>query len=337
MPNASPLDTDSTSTNDAASTLRLVAPTVRSEAPNLQAGSGGFLTPARLEAFVAVAEEGGFSAAARRLRITQPALSKTISTIERQLGVELFTRSTAGVRRTAAGQAFLDEARAVLARYGQMLQAMTPYAGEYAAAIRLGIPHELASEVLRSLARFATRHPEIAVQSRHLPMFEQLTALRCGQLDVSFMVQAPMGADLDSLLVAREELGVLLPERLAHRLAGGDGVPLSALAGLDWVAFPRSSSPAWYDELAAILRTHGVDVGDADRGDQFPIPSVAFSALSFGNAFALTPQRWTHPVPNAVVWLPLAGDPIVRSTWAVWPASSRRRDIARFVSAFEYR
>jgi DNA-binding transcriptional LysR family regulator len=166
-------------------------------------------------------------------------------------------------------------------------------------------------------------------------MVEQLAALRSGQLDASFMVQVPPGPGLDNMLVAREELGVLLSEKLAARLTGVDGVRLDALTGLDWVAFPRSNSPAWYDELAAILRTHGIDVGPADRGDQFPIPSVTFTALSSGNAFALAPRLWAHAIPGAVVWSPLADHPVVRSTWAVWPASSRRRDVCRLITAFE--
>ena len=336
MPNAVPLDTDSRATSEAPASLRLVEPSLRTvKLPSPQPLNGSFLTPARLEAFVAVAEEGTFSAAARRLCMTQPAVSKTMGAIERHLGVELFTRSTAGVQRTEAGQAFLDEARAILFRYAELLQAMSRCSGYGADVLRVGVPHELASEVLRGLAKFAARHPDSRVHPHHMTMADQLTALRSGHLDVSFMVQLPVGPDLDGMPVAREELGVLLPERLADQLAGADGVRLNALAGLDWVAFPRSASPAWYDNLAAILRTHGIDVGDADRGDQFSVPSVAFTALSSGSAFALTPQRWMHRIPNAVVWLPLAGDPIVRCTWVVWPASSRRRDVARFVSAFE--
>jgi len=136
-------------------------------------------------------------------------------------------------------------------------------------------------------------------------------------------------------VAAHSNLGVLLSEKLAARLSGADGVRLDALTGLDWIAFPRSNSPAWYDELAAILRTRGIDVGPADRGEQFPTASVAFAAVSSGNAFALAPRHWAHPVPHAVVWCPLADRPVVRSTWAVWPASSRRRDVARLIAAFE--
>ena len=320
----------------ASANLRLVEPSPAAVEPAIVQGrSYSAFTPAKLQAFVAVAEEGGFSAAARRLCISQPALSQTINAMERRLGVELFVRSTTGVQSTEAGRALLDEARAVLARYDQLLPAMARYTGEGGGVIRLGIPDELPSEVLRALATFAAGYPDLKVQPRHLAMAEQLAALRSGQLDASLMHQVPPGRDLDNMLVAREELGVLLPEELAARWAGPDGVRLDALAGLDWVAFPRSNSPAWYDELAAILRTHGIDVGPADRGDQFPAPSVIIAAISTGNAFALAPQSWANPTPNAVVWSPLADHPVMRSTWAVWPASSRRRDVARLITAFE--
>jgi DNA-binding transcriptional LysR family regulator len=331
-----PLDTKSKTSSGATATLRLVepAPTAVEKASH-QARSCSFFTPTKLEAFVAVAEEGGFSAAARRLCISQPALSQTINAIERRLGVELFTRSTTGVQSTAAGRALLDEARAILARYDQLLPAMARHIGERASLIRLGIPYELVSEVVDILAKFAVDFPDTRVQPRHLTMAEQLEALRSGQLDVSFMAQIPPGPDLDHMPVAREELGVLLSERLAARLSGPDGVSLAALAGLEWVAFPRANSPAWYDELAAILHSYGIDVGPADRGDEFANFSVVFTALGCGNAFALAPRRWAPPIPHAVVWRPLVDCQVVRSTWAVWPASSRRRDIAHLITRFE--
>jgi DNA-binding transcriptional LysR family regulator len=333
---AVPLDTESKTMNRAPAALRLVEPAPAAvENTSFQGRSCSFFTPTKLEAFVAVAEEGGFSAAARRLCISQPALSQTINAIERRLGMELFARSTTGVQSTAAGRALLDEARAILARYDQLLPAMAGYVGEGGGVIRLGIPDELVSEVLDALAKFAVDFPDTRVQPRHLPMAEQLEALRSGQLDVSFMVQIPPGPDLDHMLVAREELGVLLSESLAARLSGPDGVRLDALAGLEWVAFPRANSPAWYDELAAILHTYGIDVGPANRGDEFSNFSVTFTALSCGNAFALAPRGWAPPIGHAVVWRPLADRHVVRSTWAVWPAGSRRRDVAHLITTFE--
>jgi DNA-binding transcriptional LysR family regulator len=319
---------------DATANLRLVGTSLK-DAESSAVQGRGFFTPAKLEAFVAVAEEGSISAAARRLCVSQPALSQTINAIERRLGVELFLRSTTGVERTEAGQALLDEARAILSRFDHLLPAMVRYRSGSEGVLRVGIPHELASKVFSCLANFVTDCPATRVLPRHLPIDDQLAALRSGRLDVSFMVEVPVGRDLDNFLVAREELGVLLARGIASRFAGANGVRLDALIGLDWVPFPRSTSPAWYDELAAILRTHGVDVGSLDRGDQFPNPSVVLTALCSTGAFALAPRPFAHPLPDSVLWVPLDGEPVVRSTWAVWPASSRRRDVARLVTLFE--
>ena len=77
-----------------------------------------------MRAFLAVAEEGGFSAAARRLHISQPALSQAIAGLERQLGVQLLTRHSPGVEPTDAGNTLMTEARAVLARNDQAMAAV---------------------------------------------------------------------------------------------------------------------------------------------------------------------------------------------------------------------
>jgi hypothetical protein len=112
-----------------------------------------------------------------------------------------------------------------------------------------------------------------------------------------------------------------------------DGVGLDALAGLDWVGFARSGSPAWYNELTAILRSHGLDLGPPAPDGQELIPDVKLAAVTTGQAFALAPPNWRQPLPDLIVWSPLAGHPIVRRTWAAWPATSRRRDVGLFVAA----
>jgi DNA-binding transcriptional LysR family regulator len=305
------------------------------EPVNSRARAHHHFTPARLEAFVVVAEEGGFSAASRRLHISQPALSQAISALERQVGVDLFVRSSTGVQTTPAGRALLHEARAILGRHDQLIDAMATYAAEGGGTVRLAIPLELSPELLRGLAKFALAHPHTRVEPRHLSMAEQLAALRNGQLEASFMREKPPGPEFDTMLVARENLGVLLTAELAARLAGPRGIRLDALAGLDWVGFPRCNSPAWYDELAAILRTHGIETTSAHSGDQFPIPSVMFTAVTSWRAFALAPPMWAHPIPHTVVWTPLADEPIVRRTWAVWPAGSSRREVAQLLMACE--
>jgi DNA-binding transcriptional LysR family regulator len=289
-----------------------------------------------LRAFVAVAEEGGLSAAARRLHISQPALSQTIGGLERQLGVKLLVRSSTGVQPTDAGTELLGEARAVLARYEQAVRAMARYTGKGDGVLRIGIPLELPSGLLDpALAAITEAHPDTRVRALHLSSAQQLAALQEDGLDVALLRERPPGREFDALLVVREALGVLLEAKQSAELAGPDGIPLDALAGLEWVGFPRSGSPAWYDELTAILRSHGIDLGPAAPDSQALIADVKLTAVTAGRAFALAPPGWSQPIPDSVAWAPLAGAPLVRRTWAVWRADSRRRDLGTFIAALE--
>jgi len=78
-----------------------------------------------LRAFIAVAEEGSFSAAARRLHLSQSALSQTIQALERQLGTQLLLRSSTGVTATDPGALLLREGRALIAQHDQLLRDLT--------------------------------------------------------------------------------------------------------------------------------------------------------------------------------------------------------------------
>ncbi|WP_240521953.1 LysR family transcriptional regulator [Amycolatopsis vastitatis] len=283
-----------------------------------------------LRAFVAVVEAGAMSKAARLLHVSQPALSQTITALERRLGVRLLVRTSTGVQATDAGTTLLGEARAVLARHDQALAAMARHTETGGGVLRVGVPLELPPELLPSaLARLG----DTRVQARHLSSVAQVAALRAGELDVGLVRERPAGPDLDAVLVVEEDVGVLLAADLAEKL--GSPVRLDALAGLDWFAFPRAGSPAWYDELAAILRSHGLDVGAEVPEEQRLIVELKIPAVSAGTAYAFAPPEWPYPLPDTVRWRPLAGNPIVRRTWAVWPANSHRRDVAEFVAALE--
>jgi len=291
-----------------------------------------------LKGFVAVVEEGGMSAAARRLHVSQSALSQTINSLEREVGVTLLVRSSAGVRPTAAGMTLLVEARAVLARHAQAVRTMADYTTEGSGVLRLGIPLELPPSVLPgTLSRFAADCPHARVVPRHLSTAAQFVALRGDDLDVGLVRERPAGSEFDAMLVVRESLGILVASDVAAKLSGSDGISLEALGGMDWVGFPRTHAPAWYDQLAAIFRTHGIDVGPSSQDDEELIPAVKLVGIgaSAGRAFALAPPNWPHPIPKGISWAPLVGDPLIRRTWVVWPADSRRRDVGHLVAAFE--
>lgn len=298
--------------------------------------SDGEVELRELRAFVAVVEEGGLSAAARRLHVSQPGLTQTVNALERELGVTLLTRTSTGTTPTDAGMTLVVEARAVLARYEQAVAAVARHGSAGGGVLRLGIPLELPPDLLSApFADLAAAYPDTRVSARHLSTAAQFVALRAGELDVGLVREHPVGLDLDAALVVTEPLGVLLATDLVGSLAGLAGVRLDALAGLDWVGFPRAGSPAWHDQLTGTMRGHGLDVGPPPPDDQQFLPEVKLAGVASGKAFAFAPRNWSVPLPAHVVWVPLVGDPVVRRTWAVWPASSRRRDVGRLVAALE--
>lgn len=286
-----------------------------------------------MRVFVAVVEEGSLSAAARRLRLSQPAVSQIAAALERELGTALLVRGATGVRPTPAGTVLAEEARAVLARYEQAIAAVTRDPAADQRPLRLGIPLEAGIDLLA--APLAELSPHTRVEARHLSTSAQLAALRAGELDLGLLRERPDGDDLDAIQVAAEPLGVLLASRFADEVATSEGVRLDKLAGLRWLSFARTDSPAWFDEIVAVLRSHGLRPTTTTAAGQALIPEVKLTSVLSGNVFSLAPADWPQPLPEGVAWLPLAGAPLVRRTWATWQSTSRRRDLGRLIAALD--
>lgn len=288
-----------------------------------------------LRAFIAVAEEGSLSGAARTLHLSQSALSQTVLSLERQLGIQLLSRSSTGVTLTEAGSVLLREGRGLIAQHDRILAEVTSQATAGADVLRIGVPLELPDELLpRAFASVLALFPGTRTDVSHASTAAQLAELRAGSLDVALLRECPADPDFDAVLAVSEPLGVLLSARNAGELAGPVGVRLHDLAGLDWLSFPRAESPAWHDQITATLRAHGIVVREASEGSL--IAEVKLASVGAGQAFALAPPFWNErPLPDGVAWRPLTGDPLVRRTWAVWPADSRRRDLAALVAALD--
>jgi molybdate transport repressor ModE-like protein len=290
-----------------------------------------------LRAFTIVAEEGRLSAAARRLHLSQSALSQTIQSLERQLGVQLLVRSSTGVTITDAGAILLREGRALIAQYDLVLAAVTGREGARPGTLTLGIPLELPADLLPGvLAKLSAMFPLTRVEVSHASSAAQLAALESAQLDVALIRERPADPRYDAVLAVEEALGVVLAAAQADQLADPGGIRLHRLASLDWAGFPRSEAPAWYDQVAATLRAHGISLDrPPPAAEASVIAQVKVAAVGTGRAFALAPPDLAQPLPEGVTWRPLTGDPIVRRTWAVYLASSRRRDLAALVAALD--
>src|SRR6185436_18966669 len=126
------------------------------------------MTLRHLGHFVAVAEEGSFTRAAERLNIVQSAVSSTVRSLERELGVELFERTTQHVALSDAGQVLLPEARATLAAAASARDAIAELTGGLRGTLTIGTMQSLkAVDLPRLLVAFSSDHPHVELRVLH--------------------------------------------------------------------------------------------------------------------------------------------------------------------------
>lgn len=204
--------------------------------------------------FVAVAAEGQFQAAADELGITQQAASKRIGTLERELGVKLFTRSPRGVRLTVDGQAFLPHARDLLAAEERALDSVLP--GRRALRVDV-LNRRIAPATL--LRTYYQLHPEIdldVVTLSDASAEAALAAVSDGTVDVTFRAlrskkRQLAGTSLRAERVISNRHQLLVGPR--HPLAAARTVTMSELANQPiWMpGLPADTEQsAYYDDLA---------------------------------------------------------------------------------------
>jgi LysR family transcriptional regulator, nitrogen assimilation regulatory protein len=107
----------------------------------------------QLRYFVGVVEAGRFTAASRRLRVAQPALSHQVISLERELGTKLLEREARGVRPTASGASFLEHARVVLRDLERAREAITETGGAVSGRVAIGLPTTVAPVLAKPLWR----------------------------------------------------------------------------------------------------------------------------------------------------------------------------------------
>ena len=266
--------------------------------------------------FLVMAEELHFTAAARRLYVSQPALSNQIRRLEGLLGVQLFERSPRGVALTAAGEAFLPHAQSALA-------AIRTGIAEAAAAA--GRDQVLRIDVLQTdlvtprvvLARLRDRLPSLRLEVSSRGSRDQEQRLLSGELDLALCgSNARLPDGLQERLIRREALGVALP--VDHRLAAADAVAVRELAD-ETHYLPRDDfAPEWNEFILECCRTAGF----APRRHPASTDgtSSALELVRAGECVAL--GLLSTPSPEGVVVRPLADVPAY--SWSLrWRESAQ--------------
>ena len=200
---------------------------------------------------MAIAEEQSFTRAAQRCFVVQSALSRQIKSLESELGVRLFARTSRKVEVTPAGEAFVKQARLCLQAAERAKASAAAAHGQIRGSLTIGvIPTVTAVNIAAVLGAFRRSYPEVGVHVRTGGSDEFLRRIAAGELDVGFLGLAegvtPQGVQTQEL--SRERLVAVLAE--GHRLAGQHRLRLKDLADEPFVDFPEGSSGREQSDLA---------------------------------------------------------------------------------------
>src|SRR6059036_2965196 len=210
-----------------------------------------------LRYFVAVAEALNFTKASARLRVAQPALSRQMTDLEDEIGVDLMKRSPRGVTLTAEGKLFLDEVRELLKRADESVEKVRALArGEYG-ELHVGYAPSPTVEILPpALAASQKAVPRVKVLLHDLSSDELITGLRDASLELAVMVP-PAGETTGIQFEVLLSYPLCVAITAAHPFARLKSITLEMLAAEPLVGLRRKDYPEYYhfiDRIFAPIR-----------------------------------------------------------------------------------
>lgn len=213
----------------------------------------------QLRAFLVLAREKRFTAAARTLRLSQSGLTRQVQSLERELKTRLFVRAPGGVVLTGAGERFLPHARRALDAVEAGASELSQLSGTPSGSVRLGTLHTVGAYLLPDLIPlFMRRYPDVRVQLReeHHAVLEERVAQ--GELDLAILSLPVRRLDLVAQKLWEEPLLLTVPK--GHRLAAlRRPVALSEALGEPWIIIPNASG------------TQALEAVSAERGERLRV------------------------------------------------------------------
>lgn len=268
----------------------------------------------QLKYFVTVAEELNFRRAAKRLYMEQPPLSRQIRQLEEDLGVELFLRSKRGVNLTAAGQAFLDEARLTLAQAERAAIVAKQAAAVQVKKLTIGFSICAFNRVLPEIIQtYRQQFPEVIVTLTEMSNQVQIQELLNDTIDVGF-IHAPLAhPDILTLTLLSEPLVVALP--LNHPLTNQEQIELRSLQNEPFVLCPQHIKPELYLQIIHLCQQAGFLPNVAQEASP-PELMLGFVESGMGISLVAAGAQTRHKV--GVVYRPLATPTPIFEIAAAW-------------------
>src|SRR4051794_3055344 len=243
-----------------------------------------------LRFIVTLGEELHFGRAAAKLYVSQPALSATVRTLERDLGVELFQRNSRHVELTDAGRILVDEARILMARVDRVVSLVRDSSSAVSAPLRFGYSPLINLPWLCSLASRTRSELNLGpkVDYSSIEAADAIRQLAKGKLHGAIVMGHVCDPELGSHLLFRQQLMVAMS--LEHPLAGLENLTFEYLRGEPIIWLRRDLNPFLYDNFLPLCSARGYQP-DVVREVTTLHECIEFAANGLGITFLPVSER----------------------------------------------
>jgi DNA-binding transcriptional LysR family regulator len=249
----------------------------------------------QLKSFVTVVEQGGFTAASRRLGLSQPAVSRAVATLEKELGAPLLVRGRDGLSLTGAGSVALTHAREAVRHLSLMRTEVAALAGEVTGTLSLAsLPSVTAILVAPQLQAFAARYPAVTIRLLEGSETEVRDWLDQGAAEAG-VVSLPIRG-MDAAVLGDQDMVAVVPA--GHRLAGWNEVSYAELAKEPFIR----STGGCADVFGPVARRLGVDFDVAFEAREM---SAVLEIVRAGLGVSILPMAGLPDLSDDVVVRPL--------------------------------
>lgn len=269
-------------------------------------------TMLQLKSFLAVVDEGGFTAASLRLGMTQPAVSRAVATLEKELGSPLLVRGSGDLALTEAGSCALPHAREALRHLTLLRTEVATLGGEVTGTLSLAsLPSVTGTLVAPQLRTFADRHPAVTIRLLEGSEQEVRDWLDQGAAEAG-VVSLPVKG-LDSAVLGDQDMVAVLPAD--NRLAGWNEVDYVELAKEPFIR----STGGCAEVFMPVARRVGVDFDVAFEAREM---SAVLEIVRGGLGVSILPSAGLPELPDGVVVRPLVPRTVRRLGVAVSASAS---------------
>lgn len=291
------------------------------------------MTDRRLVYVVATARLGSITAAAEQVGVTQPAITKSLGDLERQLGYQIFNRTALGVILTDEGTQFVERAARILDETQELLRGSLPGSDPYKGVLKIGVcPASIESLLLEPLTKLTARHPDLQLNIAGSSFERTVQQLRSGAIDVALGYDAAFEDHPDFQRRLLPAMATTFFVRQGHPILDSSDVSTAKLAEYKIIS-PTDSRP--YDSLLrSIYENAGIEAQTRLHFiDYFPI---VVRLVSNSNAIGVVSVDYTRTEEfkrrfvRVPFWESRPLLPVCIATRSRWPA---RLAVRAFIKA----